>query len=201
LGKKIFFLCYALFLLSRLEASEKVNFRAFLTDGKVYLKWEKVQHFKVDRYILLRRVGEGEEMLMGRIDASEESAVSSYLFIDGYGRAQGKTLHYKLIALSLSGKELFVSRLSVGAKEEAIWMRPFPNPAKDQVRVKLSLPHPSDLRLRLSDARGRILWEKDYPRSSSELVLNLSLEERERGLYRLACFFEGKYISRSLLLE
>lgn len=62
----------------------------------------------------------------------------------------------------------------------------FPNPANDKIQVKLEFTQPySDVRLRLIDQQGRVVFFRNLPQTFSEHVETISVNELPSGNYIL----------------
>lgn len=90
------------------------------------------------------------------------------------------------------------SLLEVPSIGSADFWQVYPNPASNEVNIRLMGAAPQDVPVRLSDMFGRCLVETDIPAGQRSLVLTLG--SVNAGCHRLEMMWNGRWFSRKLMV-
>lgn len=101
-----------------------------------------------------------------------------YDFTDTEVKA-GVTYFYRLRQIDRDGSYTYSDVVSAKLKIQENSIALFPNPAQDEVFIRLNKPENQSVNLRLFDISGRLVKEKVY----SEDLINLSVSELVTGVY------------------
>jgi len=77
----------------------------------------------------------------------------------------------------------------------------YPNPSKDQIKIKIELKQPSEIYLRLVNVFGATVLERKYQGESGNNVFDLDLSGLEKGIYFINLKAGKTQISQKLMKQ
>jgi len=140
-----------------------------------------------------KRSCSSNDMFMNYMDYTDDPCVA--MFTDGQKQRM-------LIALTTTRKSLLES---VGCEEPVSTKQAqlegvinvFPNPAKEQVNIKLDIPIKNELTIQLFDLLGRSIYQQKTP---SKTIHNITLTNIPEGVYFLKVSADDAALTKRLII-
>ncbi|MGB0977744.1 MAG: peptide-N-glycosidase F-related protein [Croceimicrobium sp.] len=100
-------------------------------------------------------------------------------------------------------RQYFTVGYSIGLEDEialsSMWSI-YPNPSKGQIKLDWGGPDSEEIKLRLSDTQGRILWQKEL-NSAASAVSELQMPEGLNGLYFMELSTGTQIDQKAIMLQ
>lgn len=103
----------------------------------------------------------------------------------------------------LNAEQTDIPNLFVGTKnpDQLVSVKMFPNPVVDEATIKLNLKESSDVQMRVIDAMGRVVVERNYSSVSGEQQLPFRVGSLATGAYMLSVTAKGQTVTESFVIS
>ncbi|MEM0998541.1 MAG: T9SS type A sorting domain-containing protein [Bacteroidota bacterium] len=186
--------------LAALVATPRQN--AYIEVGWTTVAESNSERFEVERAVEIAGAPQGPFRYLGERVAAGNSAVALAYTWDDYAVTPDMNYWYRLKMVDRDGSFEYTApvraRLEPGDSE--VLLRVFPNPStQPSVWAEIIWPEPTEARLALTDARGRLVHTGRVRLEAGLNRVSIPLAELAVGLYQLRVTGRGRTISRKLV--
>ncbi|QNH63077.1 LamG-like jellyroll fold domain-containing protein [Hymenobacter sediminicola] len=183
---------------------ELIRFTAERRNNDALLQWATAQELNNDYFEVESSVDGRTFRAIGRVAGhGTSSQPHAYQLIDvNLARYARSVVFYRLRQVDQDGTSTLSSVQTVLVPNEASSLTAvvFPNPAADQLTVRLSRPYTGKAQGWLFDTQGRTVQELNPPLATSPDI-NLSVAYLPNGVYTLRLVLDGQVIHQQIVVQ
>jgi hypothetical protein len=181
---------------------ELTAFTGTYTNNAVRLDWTTASEKNNDFFELLRSTDGTNFEVIATLDSKAPYGNSNYIINYEYNDNEpvGGIIYYQLKQTDYDGTTSLSKIVSVEVPEQLIISEFRPNPAKNDVTVKVSTVRNSDIQFALVSIDGRVVIEKNYNFTKGVNTINLSLNGISSGTYIGEFIIDGKKYHKKLII-
>ncbi|MBD2714347.1 T9SS type A sorting domain-containing protein [Microvirga sp. STR05] len=185
---------------------ELVRFTAERRGNNALLQWATAQELKNDYFEVESSVDGRTFRAVGRVTGhGTSSQPHSYQLTDAdLARYARPVVYYRLRQVDQDGTSSLssVQTVQVSGGASLLTAVVFPNPAADQLTVRLSQPYTGQAQGWVFDAQGRTIQELSRPLAADASPdINLSVSHLPNGVYTLRLVLDGQVIHQQIVVQ
>ncbi|MEL7531858.1 MAG: T9SS type A sorting domain-containing protein, partial [Bacteroidota bacterium] len=171
-------------------AVEYTYFNAYEYRGEVALRWETQEEINSDYFLIERSLDGQLFQKIGKVPA--KGTESQYAYIDDTS-PKGK-LYYRLKEVEFDGNYSY-SEVRTLRLSDKLSFEVFPNPAKEFVELRISVPGTESYAIALTDLTGRLMQSKKIATNPQQnAIYRFEMEDLSRGVYVVSLRTENKVL-------
>ncbi|MBK8196020.1 MAG: T9SS type A sorting domain-containing protein [Lewinellaceae bacterium] len=103
----------------------------------------------------------------------------------------------------LNAEATAIPNIFTGVKDanSAVSVKMFPNPVVDEATIKINLTETSDVMVRIVDAMGKVVVERNYANISGEQRLPFRVGDMATGAYVLSVTAGGQTVAQTFVIS
>jgi hypothetical protein len=181
---------------------ELTAFTGTYTNNAVRLDWTTASEKNNDFFELLRSTDGTNFEVIATLDSKAPYGNSNYIINYEYNDNEplGGIIYYQLKQTDYDGTTSLSKIVSVEVPEQLIISEFRPNPAKNDVLVKVSTVKNTDIQFALVSIDGRIVFEQNYNFTKGVNTINLNLNGLSSGTYIGEFIIDGKKYHKKLII-
>lgn len=179
---------------------ELVDFGLNLEDIEIELKWETSQEINFSHFAIERSTDRNIFQKIATVDAVGATDGSSQYAYRDADLLRNQSYYYRLKMVDLDGSFEY-SQVLEGRLENTsgFEMELYPNPAQEQLTVKLRLLEAMPFHIRMSDSRGQEVYFETFEAEEGLLLKELNIGYLSPGIYHLSVVGDYELLGRSFL--
>ena len=181
---------------------EWLNFDGALEGSAIRLHWATAQELNNDHFIVERSLdGQAFESIGQVAGGGSRSTSQAYSFLDIEPLAGWN--HYRIRQVDLDGafdwSETIAIEWQLASRLGLAGL--YPNPAQNQVTLKLNLPAAGEVKLAVYSPTGSLALVETQTVRQGVQTLGLNLENLAEGMYFLEVSFQGQLQRKSFVIQ
>ena len=166
-----------------------LNFNGKKEKNSVALQWQTTDEINTNQFNI-QHSNNGTFSDIGTIPALSVTGINNYAFTDE-NPAKGNNL-YRLKMIDVDGHFSYSNVITINFSGYSVSLKLYPNPSSSILNLKIVSEKPENIKLRITDALGKSVYQKIIPVNSGENSQNVNIQNIPAGTYYLNFNQNGK---------
>jgi hypothetical protein len=171
-------------------------------NDKHIVSWSTAREVNLSHYHVERRLENETEFstIPGKVDANENSNRVNHYELPDFDVDKPGIYVYKVKQIDLDGKFTYSKLVKVNHSGETI-LDMYPNPAKAETNIEVTLSEDSEVKIELYDAASKLIRtiQQTNVQSAGISIYNVNLEDVQAGVYNVIITVNGKSTQKKLI--
>jgi len=177
-----------------------LTFKGSLQNNVTQLEWETTNEVNTSQFVIERSLDGRSFQQIGATPAKNNNSKNKYSFIDYEAMRQSSSiLYYRLKMVDIDGGFTYSDVVIITLPSATGKVSVFPNPAKNEIRVSMSVPSDGKVQWTLIDNAGRVVIQNSMQirKGNNDILINIA--NVSTGFYYLSV--SGAGIDQKVKLE
>ncbi len=161
-----------------------LEFKGTIVDNNGVLQWKTENEENTSSFIVERSIDGRNYQSVGSVSAANTPGIHYYDFTDVNITSLGvNKIYYRLKQTDIDGRFTYSNIIVLSIDNSRPVVMLYPNPAKDNLNITITVPFNEKLQWQLTDNAGRIVKRGNYNLTSGSTALSIDISGLNSGMY------------------